>query len=194
MNYLAHIFLAGDTAESIIGNLAGDFVKGPLPGPWEPEIARGIMEHRKIDAFTDAHPSVGSFRRIIAEEHGHYARVIADVFFDHFLATHWNDYCAQPLDQFLRDVFVRLDPHTSLMPPRLRDVYPRMRDGRWFHSYSTLEGIGTALYYLSRRFSRRPQLEPATRLLVDRRTDLERNFRLFFPEVIAFAKALRSQQ
>ena len=47
MNYLAHIFLAGDTAESIIGNLAGDFVKGPLPGPWEPEIARNLELSRE---------------------------------------------------------------------------------------------------------------------------------------------------
>jgi len=69
-----------------------------------------------------------------------------------------------------------------------------MRDGQWFHSYSTVDGIATALHYLSRRFSRRPQLEPATRLLVDRREDLETQFRIFFPEVIAFSKALRSKR
>ena len=194
MNYLAHIFLAGDTAESIIGNLAGDFVKGPLPGPFEPEIARGILEHRKIDTFTDSHPAAGTFRRIIAADHGHYARVIADVFFDHFLATHWADYAPVPLDAFLTRVFATLDPHTDLMPPRLRMTYPRMRDGDWFRSYSTLAGISTALYYLSRRFSRRPRLEPATQLLVERRSELEAEFRTFFPDVIAFSKALRSSE
>src|SRR4029077_2436536 len=32
MNYLAHLFLGGDDAESMIGSLAGDFVKGPIRG------------------------------------------------------------------------------------------------------------------------------------------------------------------
>ncbi|MGZ8853238.1 MAG: ACP phosphodiesterase, partial [Thermoanaerobaculia bacterium] len=30
MNYLAHLFLADTTSESLLGNLAGDFVKGAL--------------------------------------------------------------------------------------------------------------------------------------------------------------------
>src|SRR5207237_622578 len=34
VNYLAHLFLAGDSAESLIGNLAGDFVTGAC-GVWQ---------------------------------------------------------------------------------------------------------------------------------------------------------------
>ncbi|MGZ7081297.1 MAG: ACP phosphodiesterase, partial [Thermoanaerobaculia bacterium] len=58
MNYLAHLFLAGDSAESMIGNLAGDFVKGVLHDRFPPAITAGIVMHRKIDAFTDSHPQV----------------------------------------------------------------------------------------------------------------------------------------
>lgn len=187
MNYLAHLFLAGDTAESLIGNLAGDFVKGPLGDRFPPAIAEGIRNHRRIDAFTDTHPAVAAFRHVLIPEHGHYARVIADVFFDHFLATRWNDYSPEPLEAFLPRVFAAMDEQTSLMPGRLAAVYPRMRDGRWFLSYRTLDGIHAALFHLSKRLSRQPHLETATRHLVDSREELERRFREFFPEVAAFA-------
>src|SRR6266699_6732444 len=92
MNFLAHLFLAGNTPESLIGNLAGDFVKGQLHERFTPGIRAGIMAHRKIDAFTDTHPHVAAFRRVLIPEHGHYARVIADVFLDHFLSTNWSRY------------------------------------------------------------------------------------------------------
>jgi acyl carrier protein phosphodiesterase len=187
MNYLAHVFLADDTAESLIGNLAGDFVKGPLGDRFPPAIAAGIRNHRRIDAFTDTHPAVAAFRHVLIPEHGHYARVIADVFFDHFLAMNWNEYSGEPLEAFLRRVFTTMDTQIALMPERLAAVYPRMRDGRWFLSYRTLDGIHTALFHLSKRLSRQPQLETATRHLIDSRAELERLFREFLPEVVAFA-------
>ena len=59
MNHLAHLFLAAPTAESLIGNLSGDFVKGAIGDRFPPGIAAGIAQHRRIDAFTDAHPSGG---------------------------------------------------------------------------------------------------------------------------------------
>ena len=37
-------------------------------------------------------PGKDAFRRVLIPEHGHYARVIADVFFDHFLAIDFTRY------------------------------------------------------------------------------------------------------
>src|SRR5687768_16570526 len=166
MNHLAHLFLAGSSAESLIGNLAGDFVKGVLGDRFTPAVRAGIMQHRKIDAFTDAHPTVGAFRRIIAVEHGHYARVISDMFIDHFLANRFDEYAGEPLEAFLARTFATLDPHVDTLPGMLRWVYPRMRDGGWLLSYREIEGIHTALTNISRRFSRQPRLETATRHLI----------------------------
>ena len=207
MNHLAHLFLASGAAaasaaddfgarsgrrstEILIGNLAGDFVKGVLGEELPPAIRAGIMQHRRIDSFTDAHPDVGAFRRVIAAEHGHYARVIADMFIDHFLACRFDEFAGEPLESFLTRTFAAIDPHADTLPGRLRAVYPHMRDGRWFLSYRTLDGIRHALANISRRFSRRPQLAPATQLLIDARQELERRFELFFPEVMEFARRL----
>lgn len=188
MNYLAHLFLADDTPESLLGNLAGDFVKGRLGDQFPTAIRRGIVQHRKIDEFTDTHPAVAAFRRVIAAEHGHYSRVIADVFFDHFLACDWDDYSAEPFEDFLERVFATLDPLIARMPGRLRIVYPIMRQQRWLESYADVEGIHTALRNLSRRFSRAPKLGGAAHLLRDARGTLGAHARRFLPEVIEYAK------
>lgn len=187
MNHLAHLFLAGGTAESLIGNLAGDFVKGPLGERFTPGIREGIAKHRAVDAFTDAHPSVAAFRRVLVPEHGHYARVIADMFFDHFLACRFDELGGEPLETFLARTFAAIDPHVDELPGHLRAVYPRMRDEQWLLSYRDIEGIRLALTNMSWRFSRRPHLEHATRHLTDSRAELEQHFDAFFPDVVRFA-------
>lgn len=193
MNHLAHLFLAGSTPESLLGNLAGDFVKGGLGNRFPAAIRDGIIEHRRIDEFTDTHPEAAAFRRIIAAEQGHYARVIADMFFDHFLASNWREYSHEPLESFLEAVWSKLDPLFPMMPERLQYVYPRMRDGDWLTSYRDLGGIHTALSNMSFRFSRRPRMETAVHLLVDAREELLGHFRKLFPEAIEYAKALPSR-
>ena len=193
MNHLAHLFLAGDSAESLIGNLAGDFVKGPLGDRFPTAIRDGIAQHRRIDAFTDQHPSVAAFRRVLIPEHGHYSRVIADMFFDHFLACRFEEYGGEPVESFLARTFAKIDSRLDLMPPLLRAVYPRIRDEQWLQSYRHVEAIRFALMNMSRRFSRRPHMETAVRHLVDSRAELERLFGEFMPDVIAFAKRSGAQ-
>jgi acyl carrier protein phosphodiesterase len=183
LNYLAHLFLAGDNAESLIGNLAGDFVKGPLGDRFPPEISEGIRNHRRVDAFTDSHPAVAAFRRVLVPEHGHYARIISDVFFDHFLATRWSDYSAETLEAFLARVFATIDPHAAQLPERLALVYPRMRDERWLHSYGSIDAIRKTLFYLSKRLSRQPHMETAARHLIDSRVELDALFVEFFADL-----------
>ena len=144
--------------------------------------------HRRIDAFTDSHPHVAAFRRVLIPEHGHYARVISDVFFDHFLSVTWSRYSSEQLDEFLARVFAAIDPFAEDLPGRLRLVYPRMRDGQWLQSYAEIGAIHLALSSLSKRLSRGPHLETATHHLVDSRAELERRFHDFFPDVVAFAR------
>jgi acyl carrier protein phosphodiesterase len=189
VNYLAHLLLADQTVESLIGNLAGDFVKGRIGDDFPPAVAEGIRHHRRVDAFTDSHSSVSAFRRVLIPEHGHYARVIADVFFDYFLAIDFTRYASEPLDVFLTRVYAAIDPHIETLPGRLRFVYPRMRDDGWLSSYQTLEGIRLALGGISHRLSRRPQLAPAVHFLEDTETraELERLFHDFFPDVMALS-------
>jgi len=189
MNHLAHLFLPGDvSAERLVGNLAGDFVKGRLGERFDAEVRAGIEQHRRIDAFTDSHPAVAAFRRVLIPEHGHYARVIADMFLDHFLAARFEELGGEPLHHFLARTFATIDPHQEDLPGALRQLYPRIRDERWLESYREVSGIHLALTNMSRRFSRHPHLETATRHLIESRRELERRFDEFFPDVLEYAR------
>lgn len=191
MNHLAHLYLAPAEAELLIGNLAGDFVKGPLhAGRFAPAIAAGIAQHRKIDVFTDAHPRVAEFRRVLLPEHGHWARVISDVFFDHFLASSFEKLAGESLEAFLRRVYATIDPFADSLPGTLGMVYPHMRAGQWLLSYRDISGIRTALENMSHRITRRPPLHLATHHLTDSRDVLEAHFRAFCPDVVTYARSL----
>lgn len=184
MNYLAHLFLARDTGESFAGNLAGDFVKGALGDRFAPGIRDGIENHRRVDAFTDSHPEVARFRRVLAPEFGHYSRIISDVFFDHFLAADWSEWSREPLEAFLARAFALMDPVVPSMPERLAAVYPRMRDGRWFRSYAEAAAIERTLAQISTRLSRRPRLDLAMATLAANEEELRDAWKRFFGPMI----------
>lgn len=168
-------------------------MKGALGERFPRRIRDGIMQHRAIDVFTDSHRATAAFRRVLIPEHGHYARVIADMFFDHFLACRFEEYGGEPLEDFLARTFATIDPYAESLPGRLRVVYPHMRDEGWLTSYRSVDAIRHALTSMSRRFSRRPQLGRAARHLVDSRAELEPLFEELFPDVVRHAQELRDR-
>src|SRR6478609_2234873 len=66
MNFLAHLYLSGDSPKIRVGNFIGDFVKGKnLTDRFDTDIAKGIALHREIDWFTDRHSVVDQSTDII---------------------------------------------------------------------------------------------------------------------------------
>lgn len=195
MNYLAHLYLAEDSDESILGNLLGDFVKGPLSNEYDPEIIKGIKTHRKVDLFTDSHKNFLACKRMISAKRRRFAGIIIDLTFDHFLAKNWSDYSTLELNGFIGNTYELLMRHRGILPEKLQSFLPRMIDEDWLGSYSELEGIGRTLDRISgrlkRRFDRENTLAGAVEEIVSNYERLENNFYEFFPQVIAFVENYR---
>ena len=66
-------------------------------------IQKGILLHREIDTFTDAHKTVRLSTKRLHKNYGHYSGVIVDILYDHFLAKNWKDYSDEPLDKYVED-------------------------------------------------------------------------------------------
>ena len=49
MNFLAHLYLARQSEDAMLGSIIGDFVKGDYTGLYNPVIETEIFVHRKID-------------------------------------------------------------------------------------------------------------------------------------------------
>lgn len=183
MNYLAHLVLADDTPESLVGNLAGDFVQGISPAEIHPLLRPGIARHRAVDRFTDAHPAVRQSRARLGPNWRRFAGVLVDVYYDHFLAANLDHYARVPLPAFSTKVYGVLASQAHLLPPRLARVAPLMVEHDWLRAYATLEGVTEILRRMSRRTRRGVPLAdsvPEFRLAMP---GMLADFNEFFPQL-----------
>src|SRR5688500_10815365 len=140
MNFLAHLYLSEKNPQIMVGNFLGDFVRGRnLLERFEEDIVTGIELHRDIDAFTDTHPIVATSKKRLREKYRHYAGVIVDIFYDHFLAKNWSAYHEESLRDFAANAYRIIEQHMEILPPDARHMLPYMINGNWLLNYAKIE-------------------------------------------------------
>ncbi len=186
VNYLAHLYLAGDEPDDLIGNLMGDFVKGPVEKDSGNRIHAGILLHRRIDAYTDSHRLVLQSKRRIRPVLRRFAGILVDVYFDHFLARNWPRYSSVSLRDYSRLVYAILDEHLDALPPRMQRSVEHMIEHDLLMSYRELAGVERALLGIQWRLKRKnPLAEGIADLSLNYRA-LATDFAAFFPDLISF--------
>lgn len=186
MNFLAHIYLSGNSDKVMIGNFIGDAVKGNDYLHYDPEVVKGIKLHRKIDEFTDCHPVVIESKNRLRPTYSKYSSVIVDIFYDHFLAASWLEHSEIPLPVFVEKVYQLISDNLEWLPPKVQHLFPYMVSGDWLTNYANLEGIQRTLNGMSRRARFESGMEKAVEDL-KRDYDLyKREFDLFFPQLKEF--------
>jgi acyl carrier protein phosphodiesterase len=184
MNFLAHLYLSGNDPEIMVGNFMGDFVRGRnLHELYNPKIALGIELHRNIDEFTDSHAIVLESKKRLRGKYRHYAPVIVDVFYDHFLAVRWHEFHTSTLADFASFAYSKLEAHESILPERVLQMMPYMIRGNWLVNYSKTEGIHRALTGMSRRTPYESKMDEAVHDLEKHYSEFENEFNIFFPEL-----------
>ena len=151
MNFLAHALLSPEDDEVRAGNVCADLIKGRIEGIASPGIVAGVALHRAIDRFADRHPAFRACAACVAAPRRRYARVIADVFFDHCLARNWTRYSTVDPDAFVEHVCARLERHAGAIPVRDPARFARMLESRWLRMYATRPGLDRAFAGLARR-------------------------------------------
>lgn len=189
MNYLTHLYLSDGTPEGLVGSLLGDFVKGDRHNSYAPAVRQAIMVHRRLDAFTDHHPTVKQSKRRLRSVHRHTKGILVDLFYDHFLARHWEAFATRPLAAFTAEAYRAFEAFPHPYPERLAHILPYMVADDWLLSYRELANIGRALGGISRRLSRKTDLADGLADLETHYMDLEADFRAFMP--LALAEAVR---
>jgi acyl carrier protein phosphodiesterase len=189
VNYLAHLFLADDTPESLIGNLLGDFLKGLDREQYSISIQQGIKLHLKVDAYTDSHQIVREAKQLISLKRRRYAGVLIDVFYDHFLAKHWTNYSSIKLKSFTQRVYAVLWQNQLILPDRIRKFLPRMIEQDWLVSYQEMSGTEHALNRLAQRAKNGNVFAGSVEELKAHYQELDLSFQIFFPELVNYVKS-----
>ncbi len=188
MNFLAHIFLSGNSNEVLIGNFIGDFVKGKSWEDYGAEVQKGILLHREIDRYTDSHDIVTKTKERLRPKFSHYAPVIGDVFYDHFLASLWLDYCDIPLLEYTESFYSLTESYQDVIPDKARRMLFYMKQDNWLYNYQYVEGINRALTGMSRRTTFQSKMEEASKDLSAHYKAYEDEFVAFFPELVDHSK------
>lgn len=151
MNFLAHALLAGDDPALIVGGVAGDWIKGPLPAGLPEDLARGAALHRAIDSHAESHPAFRQSRARVSAKRRRYAGVLVDVFYDHLLARDWALSHRQPLAAFCAGVYRAIEQRMGELPAESHPALRLMAREDWLSSYAELAGIAAILARMSRR-------------------------------------------
>lgn len=183
MNFLGHLLVSGNAPLTIVGNFMADAVKGRDLSGWSAGLQTGIRMHRRIDSYTDNHPLTLRGRERLRAHSGKYAGVALDLFYDHVIASRWDELSAEPLPVFAQRMYRLLLDHALLMPERTQHMLPYMMENDWLSSYAEVAGIKRALKGLSARVPAGEALLGAERVLVEHHADFERECMLFLPQL-----------
>ncbi|MDP2159636.1 MAG: acyl carrier protein phosphodiesterase [Flavobacterium sp.] len=183
MNFLAHIFLSGENDFIKIGNFMADGIRGNDYLDFHPDIQKGIILHRAIDTFTDAHPIFRKSKHRLHEKYGHYSGVIIDIFYDHFLAKNWHKYSNESLEAVAANFYDLLKTHYTILTERTKNMMPYMIARNWFVSYASIEGLSMILFQMDHRTKNRVAMHESIVELKAFYSEFEDEFTRFFEEI-----------
>jgi acyl carrier protein phosphodiesterase len=184
MNFLAHLFLAGDDDGLRLGAVLGDFVKGRRALEMYPKNVRlGIELHRHIDQHFDSLPDVAMLRKHFPAPFRRYSGIMIDLAYDHELAVRWEQYSIQPLEEFDRDIRLLLAKHDCLLPEDLRSFMSYADRRGLFAAYRENSEIMHSLRGIGRRLSRSNPLHRAGDIWPELSPFFDASFELVFLQV-----------
>lgn len=188
MNFLAHIYLSNDEDFIKIGNFMADGIRGNDYQQFPLDIQKGILLHRAIDTFTDAHEIFRKSKHRLHEKYGHYSGVIIDVFYDHFLAKNWTRYSKTPLEEFVGSFYHTLQDNFELLTSKVQRLLPYMTTQNWLVSYRTVPGIHRILSQMDLRSKHTSNMQYSVKELEEYYEEFEKEFTLFFEELRTFVQ------
>jgi acyl carrier protein phosphodiesterase len=186
MNFLAHIYLSGDNDLMKIGNFMADGIHGKHFDTFPMEIQKGIILHRSIDTFTDAHPVFRQSTKRLHANYHHYSGIIVDIFYDHFLAKNWSYYSNERLEDYSERFYQSLRDNYDDLTPKTQKMMPYLIEYNWLLSYQTIEGIECVLAKMDIRMKRDSIMRFSVAELRTYYSEFELEFTTFFEDLITF--------
>ncbi len=190
LNFLAHIYLSDSNDLITIGNFMADSIRGNRYLDYDGEIQKGIILHRAIDTFTDAHPIYRKSKHRLHDKYGHYSGVIMDIVYDHYLAKNWNQYSDIPLEVYAADFYQLLQNRHDLLTEKIQKMLPYMIARNWLVSYSSLEGLEMILFQMDYKTKNRVHMQEAIVEVKEYYEEFETEFTLFFEELRLHCKEI----
>lgn len=191
MNFLAHLALSSFDDHLMVGNFLGDMIRGKEVFDYPEEVVRGIRHHREIDRLTDADPDVRGLTALLADRHGRYAPVVADIGFDYFLRRDWLQLMIGSYPNFRDKAYRALRAARPLMPARLSDRTEDMVTNDWLQLYASPAGMSQVFTRFRRRLSKPELLDGVDESLRELDTEFTTTLSHLFPRLQTLSQTYR---
>lgn len=185
MNFLGHLYLAGDDPQIRIGNFIADHIKGIPLTHFPAQVTRGIMMHRAIDYHTDTHPALVECRSMLRPGYRKYAGVVLDVLLDYFIAQNWESYSPLPLKPFIYRFYLQLIRYWRILPPYWKRLLPTFIKDNRIYRYRHLDGICESLDIMARTTSLPDASDFARRTVEENYEEMNERIMEFMPDIIS---------
>jgi acyl carrier protein phosphodiesterase len=192
MNYLAHLALSYPVTDLVVGNFIGDHIRNKDLDKFTREVQLGVEMHRSIDNFTDTHPASIAVREKLFKEYRHISRILVDIYYDHFLALHFETFHQKSLTLFNREITSLLQQHASVMPISAQGYLKGMKAQNWLLEYSSIAGIDIILNKMANR-SGLVSLKTAAKTLEQHYPFLQAQFLKFYPELLGHCESFKKE-
>jgi acyl carrier protein phosphodiesterase len=186
MNFLAHSYFAGSSEDRLFGSLLGGNIKVNTYHKYNNETLGGVNLSKRINEFTFSHPSFFKSKDRLNPKFRKHAQLLITIFYDHFLAAGWNDYSDTSLEIFSENVYQTLKNKLSVLPYKLKIIYPVMSGSNWLRNFSTLKGTHASIKEMINICTFQSNLEYAFMDLMEQYPLYKDDFNTFFPELIDF--------
>lgn len=167
--------------------MISDYIKGKKKFDYPQGIQNGIMLHRFIDTFTDAHEATRKAKEFFRPHYRLYSGAFVDVIYDHFLATDETEFNSSSLHDFSQQVYSTIDKYKQWLPERFAMMFPYMKEQNWLFNYQFRWGAGKSLGGVVRRAAYLTESETAFRLFEEHYQPLQLCYRQFWSDLKPFA-------
>lgn len=186
MNYLAHVLLSKSDIDYQLGNLLTDTLKGKVwQGATQAHID-GIIMHKKIDKFTDAHPVFDRARDRLGE--GYLRGVVIDIAFDHFLSKHWQTFVRMSLADFIATFYAATASQRNTLPPKAQMFIAHIVSDDVLSRYGDFDDLIDAFARVDKRLSAKllakESMSEHFPVLAANYEEIETDFLAFFPDLM----------
>ena len=168
-----------------------DSIRGHSYLNYPTQIQKGILLHRSIDSFTDAHPIYRKSKHRLHEKYGHYSGVIMDIVYDHYLAKNWGRYSEVGLEDYAAKFYQLLKDQHELLTEKTKKILPYMIARNWLVSYASLEGLEGILFQMDYKTHHRVHMQEAIVEVKEHYHEFEMEFFQFFEALIIHCQEKR---
>lgn len=189
MNFLAHSYLTFSD-EQIVGQFLEDFIRNRDRFSFPDRIVEGIVLHREIDTFTDAHPEIHEAKKIFSPLVRLYSGAFVDVAFDYFLATALPD---KVLKEHSLKVYRVLRNYEHIFPENFKRMLDAMERDNWLYQYRRDQGIQFSFRNVLHKAKYLDKNLAVFEVFISNKPQLQSHFNLFYPDLLNHAKHINSQ-